>query len=962
MNVYSQVNFQTSYSNYSNVPAGLLEAVAWTNTRMQHLSNNEQGCSGIPKPYGIMGLHDNGQNYFIENGAIIAQLSGVSISAQKSDPNLQILAYASAFDQLMAEEHLLQSSQTITGAKIRSVLAKLSEIPDSGMVNKLALDLQSHSIFTFLNDIDHANTYGFTPYHFNLTSIYGAANNAVLSSERITISAQGVLGNGQNYVVNTNKSTEYTPAIWNPAPTCNFSSRSGTPISAITIHTIQGTYAGAISWSQNCASSVSFHYVVRSSDGQITQMVLEADKGWHVGSENPYTIGYEHEGYVDNPVWYTQAMYTNSADLSRDIINSGYGIPALRTYYGASSTGTNVLGGCTKIKGHQHYPNQTHTDPGINWDWEKYYRLINNMPSINTITSTSGSFYDTGGASLDYNDDERNLWLFEPLNSSSITMDFTAFNLETNYDKLFVYDGNNIDAPLIGVYTGTNSPGSITSSTGALLFEFRSDCATTSSGWAANYNSIPDDVLPPVTTINNANIWHTTDFSIDYTDTDNISGVAQRFYLAGEENNTGEWSADPTLGFAHEQFENSINNWISQVGTYTTSAGAIQFNGVTEQNSNAYFSVDQNASDTLLYNWDQTILSAETNQRAGMHFFCDDATLPNRGNSYFLFLRETDNKIQLYKVDNDVFSVVAEANIDLLPNVKYNAKVLFNKASGKIDCFIDDNLLISWIDNTPHTTGNSVSFRTGGCDASFDNFYLFKPRNTSTTITVSSSGIFSKESVSASETGFVKSIVLDEINLVSSIDSSYFLVDLTPPTANFLNDGVGNDIDTFFTSTILANWDIEDIHSGILDFEYAVGTLPNLNNVIDWTLSGTNSALSELISNPIFDQVYHVSIRATNQAGLTNTFISNGQRYVEGLNTMQLSKSNVLIYPNPAHESVTITGVENAYLITILDAQGKKCKLLKGQDSYVLTDLAKGVYSVVIANQDSFLVQKLVIQ
>ena len=345
-----------------------------------------------------------------------------------------------------------------------------------------------------------------------------------------------------------------------------------------------------------------------------------------------------------------------------------------------------------------------------------------------------------------------------------------------------------------------------------------------------------------------------------------------------------------------------------------------------------------------------------------MHFFCDDATLPNRGNSYFLFLRETDNKIQLYKVDNDVFSVVAEANIDLLPNVKYNAKVLFNKASGKIDCFIDDNLLISWIDNTPHTTGNSVSFRTGGCDASFDNFYLFKPRNTSTTITVSSSGIFSKESVSASETGFVKSIVLDEINLVSSIDSSYFLVDLTPPTANFLNDGVGNDIDTFFTSTILANWDIEDIHSGILDFEYAVGTLPNLNNVIDWTLSGTNSALSELISNPTFDQVYHVSIRATNQAGLTNTFISNGQRYVEGLNTMQLSKSNVLIYPNPAHESVTITGVENAYLITILDAQGKKCKLLKGQDSYVLTDLAKGVYSVVIANQDSFLVQKLVIQ
>ena len=63
-------------------------------------------------------------------------------------------------------------------------------------------------------------------------------------------------------------------------------------------------------------------------------MVLEQDKAWHVGSENPYTIGYEHEGYVTQPQWYTEAMYIASADLSRDIVNPGYGIPAVRTYYG----------------------------------------------------------------------------------------------------------------------------------------------------------------------------------------------------------------------------------------------------------------------------------------------------------------------------------------------------------------------------------------------------------------------------------------------------------------------------------------------------------------------------------------------------------------------------------------------------------------------------------------------------
>ena len=92
-------------------------------------------------------------------------------------------------------------------------------------------------------------------------------------------------------------------------------------------------------------------------------MLLESDKGWHVGSENPYTIGIEHDGYVSDPSWYTTALYAASADLCRDITQSGYGINPLRTYFGDATTGINVLGGCTKIKGHQHYPNNTHTDP-----------------------------------------------------------------------------------------------------------------------------------------------------------------------------------------------------------------------------------------------------------------------------------------------------------------------------------------------------------------------------------------------------------------------------------------------------------------------------------------------------------------------------------------------------------------------------------------------------------------------
>jgi hypothetical protein len=77
------------------VPSGLLEAVAWTNTHMVHLNPTEEACSGIPQAYGIMGLHDNGENYFIENGAVIASLSGISIEQQKASLENQIAAYAS---------------------------------------------------------------------------------------------------------------------------------------------------------------------------------------------------------------------------------------------------------------------------------------------------------------------------------------------------------------------------------------------------------------------------------------------------------------------------------------------------------------------------------------------------------------------------------------------------------------------------------------------------------------------------------------------------------------------------------------------------------------------------------------------------------------------------------------------------------------------------------------------------
>ncbi len=965
--VHAQNLFQPAYAANPYIPEGLLEAVAWTNTRMEHLSGQAASCTGMPQAYGIMGLHDNGQGYFRENGVTVAIMSGISVAEQKQSAAQQIMAYATTFNTLMAYEVGIPQNRH-DAAAIRLVLRALSEIPDSGLVNQLALDLQAYGILEFMNDPEKAASYGFPAAGFDLPALFGTANYKVLSGRKINFTSQGITSDkGEIYAApQLTKSIEYGPATWNPADSCNFSFRDVTDVvSAITIHTVQGTYSGCISWFQNCSASVSAHYVIRSSDGQVTQMVSEADKAWHVGTENSYTIGYEHEGYVSNPSWYTEAMYVSSADLSRDIVNSGYGINPLRTFDGPASSGTNVLGGCIKIKGHQHFPNQTHVDPGINWDWEHYYQLINDPPSVITITSTSGTLYDTGGAAGNYPDDQRQLWLIQPPTAQTITLEFTAFDLETNWDYLYIYDGDSLDDPLIGIYTGTSSPGVIISSGNSLLLEFRSDCNTTAPGWVVNFTETTPDDTPPVTTITQNGLWYTDDFTVDYTDIDAQSAISDRFYLAARKSIAdNDWSSDGAYGFAFESFEDGDANWYPVTGTYSVSNGEYLFSDDTEQNSNTYMAVEQTASFLYLYEWNQTITSTSSNQRAGIHFFCDNPNLPNRGNSYFIYLRENDNKLQIYSVDNDVFTLQEDVPFTVNQGQTYNVKTIYNPTDGLIRVYIDGVLSASWEDLTPLTSGSFISLRTGGCAARFDNVRVYTSRGTQTTLPAGFTDLLNIESESAIPSGMVRSLALDAAGNWSLPTMETFLLDFTPPTIDYLYDGPSNDIDTFTTSTLEANWNAVDIHSDIASYDVAIGSLPNLDDVYPWT-NQASAVLSTVLSNPVYDQVYYLSVRAINNAGLSNQFMSDGQRYI---NDLGLDHSGELIgieiYPNPATSVLSLKGNVNGLEFFLYDAQGKLClsQSLQVQTSIEIGHLSEGIYNAVIRSGQQFVVKKVVIK
>lgn len=109
--------------------------------------------------------------------------------------------------------------------------------------------------------------------------------------------------------------------------------------------------------------------------------------------------------------------------------------------------------------------------------------------SIDTLTATSGSF-DDGSGTDNYADGLDVRWLIAPPSAKQIVLSFSSFNTEANYDFVTVYDGSNINAPVLGQFSGNTPPAQITSSGGTMLVRFTSDFATNEQGWTANYYSV----------------------------------------------------------------------------------------------------------------------------------------------------------------------------------------------------------------------------------------------------------------------------------------------------------------------------------------------------------------------------------------------------------------------------------------------------------------------------------------
>ena len=296
------------------VPVEILKAVGQVQSNWVQISASQYGS------WGVMGLIDNEFNNQI---GFAANLLNVKTTLIKSDAKTNIRAAAA----------LLQYYQ---GAKPKVTLndwfeatRELTGLNDEEM--KTSLALRFYKVVA-----DGTKTISLWNEIIEITG-----NNMTMP---VAVTSTATTTNPLNRsIIGTNNPAPSVAAVDYPGAlsritSCNFGSgRNGYGIDYYFVHYMsEGTYEGAISYFNTCRSSpTSAHYCIRNSDGQISQVVREADRSYSQGvvgypQWNGAGVSTEHEVLATNlAMWDSQPMLNAAAALAINVCNRN-GVPKVR--------------------------------------------------------------------------------------------------------------------------------------------------------------------------------------------------------------------------------------------------------------------------------------------------------------------------------------------------------------------------------------------------------------------------------------------------------------------------------------------------------------------------------------------------------------------------------------------------------------------------------------------------------
>ena len=237
--------------------------------------------------------------------------------------------------------------------------------------------------------------------------------------------------------------------------------------------------------------------------GPCSQQVINTTNAFYaVGVGNPYVAGVQSNFTSENPVFCSAPATVNFVNQSNNANNFvwDFGDGSFSNLLNPSHTYDNLGTYTVKLI-------SSGGNCGIDSNIKvQYVSILTSNPCIinmpvngtNSMTACTRTIYDNGGSG-NYTDNSISTTFIKATGAASITLSFSSFSLENNYDYLYIYDGPSASSPLIGTFTGTNLPngGSVTSTTNRITLKMTSDEGTNSSGFVASWQcNMP--VTPPV--------------------------------------------------------------------------------------------------------------------------------------------------------------------------------------------------------------------------------------------------------------------------------------------------------------------------------------------------------------------------------------------------------------------------------------------------------------------------------
>lgn len=513
----------------------------------------------------------------------------------------------------------------------------------------------------------------------------------------------------------------------------------------------------------------------------------------------------------------------------------------------------------------------------------------------------SDTLYDEGGPEVNYYNNETVSYTISPPGATSLNVNFSEFSTEADFDTLWLYDGTSTSAPLIGFYHGTTGPGQFSTSSGSLTLYFKSDGSTRSTGWKMTYQCVQDSIAPSVSS-SISSPWLTENASANFTESDNI-GVETSYWNA-QSLDQSTWHANQNTGHCFDEFDFQTN-WNSYVGTWNYSNSSVEQTDETNSNTSFGLTMPLTSSDDYLFQFVGQITGSGTNRRAGIHYMCSDLSLPNRGNSYFVWFRVDTDLIQLYEVTNDVFALTASFPFTLHPDSLYDCKVRYNLQSGQTSIYVNDHFVGNWIDNSPLQASTGISLRSGNALFKVKKVAVYTGRSNTETVIVNTNGHFYTCNPSpVNAAGKIANISFDAAHNIGFSEQLYD-VDFTLPIVSLPTEE-NSDIDTLFntTSVLLSNLHAVDTNSAIAVIKCQVEQ--NNGTVIFNPFDVTSITSFETLNGLIHGEHYRIKVFAENGAGLSDTIFSDGFIYLSTIGIDELSEFGIEIYPNPTTSSFYI--------------------------------------------------------